>query len=174
MCAVMSGYSLLSNLACEQYICFCVGLSLCPGLHACRIFVMLLELVHAVPLFLFLLDTAMPPYRVVLEALRDPVAFELILVQREGEYPDGGHGYASELVEVFRKIHTYDPNFQADAILDIMTDLEVRLDHAEGRLGEWVCGWLEASLQVSWDCWSIRFNEPFYHLYRNRLTQDCS
>jgi hypothetical protein len=135
---------------------------------------MLLELMHAVPLFLFLLDKAMPPYRVVLEALRDPVAFELILLHIDNECPDEGHGYASELVEVFRKIHIYDPSFQADVILDIMQDLEVRLDHAEGRLGEWVCGWLEASLQVSWDCWSIRFNEPFTHLYRNRLTQDCS
>jgi hypothetical protein len=35
-----------------------------------------------------------------------------------------------------------------------MEDLEVLLDHAEGRLGDGVCGWLEASLQVSWDCWS--------------------
>jgi hypothetical protein len=138
------------------------------------IFVMLLELMHAVPLFLFLLDKAMPPYRVVLEALRDPVAFELILLHIDNECPDEAHGYASELVEVFRKIHTYDANSDDDAMLDMMVDLQVRIDHADERLGECVCGWLEASLQVSWDCWSIRFNEPFAHLYRNRLTQDCS
>jgi hypothetical protein len=104
----------------------------------------------------------MHSYRVVREALRDPVAFELILLQIENELPDEGHGYASELVEVFRKIHIYDPSFQADVILDIMQDLEVRLDHAEGRLGEWVCGWLEASLQVSWDCWSTISRVPIF------------
>jgi hypothetical protein len=50
----------------------------------------------------------MHSYRVVREALRDPVAFELILLQIENDNlidnPDEGHDYASELVEVFRKI----------------------------------------------------------------------
>jgi hypothetical protein len=128
--------------------------------------------------FLCPLNKAMHSYRVVREALRDPVAFEQILLQIENDHlidnPDEGHDYASEMVEVFRKIHTDDQTIQAEEILEIMENLEVLLDHAEGRLGDGVCGWLEASLQVSWDCWSTRFNKPFAHLYRHRLTQDCS
>jgi hypothetical protein len=138
------------------------------------IFVMLLELMHAVPFFLFLLDKAMPPYRVVLEALHDPVAFEVMLLDIDKKCPDEAHGYASQLVEVYRKIQTSDANSDAHAILDIMVDLQVRIDHADGRLDARVCGCLEASLQVSWDCWSIRFNKPFAHLYRLCLTQDLA
>jgi hypothetical protein len=110
----------------------------------------------------------MPSYRLVQAVLRDPVAFELILLQIE--CPAEGHCYADALVEVFRKIHTDDANFDADAIYDIMADLQVRIDHADERLGELVCGWLEASLQVSWDSWSIRFNRPFSNMYRTRFT----
>jgi hypothetical protein len=116
----------------------------------------------------------MHSYRVVLEALRDPVAFEQILSQIEKENhidnPVEGHDYASELVEVFEKIHTDDQTIPAEEILEIMENLEVLLDHAKRRLGDGVCGWLEASLQVSWDCWSTRFNKPRAHLFRHRLT----
>jgi hypothetical protein len=110
------------------------------------IFVMLLELMHAVPFFLFLLDKAMPPYRVVLEALHDPVAFEVMLLDIDKKCPDEAHGYASQLVEVYRKIQTSDANSDAHAILDIMVDLQVRIDHADGRLdARYVVAWRRLS-----------------------------
>jgi hypothetical protein len=52
MCVVMSGYLLLSNLACEMYICFCVGLFFCPGRRACRLFCYVVGARDPVPLLI--------------------------------------------------------------------------------------------------------------------------
>jgi hypothetical protein len=101
--------------------------------------------------------------------LLDPVAFELIL--RELECPPEGLAYANALVDVFRTIRINDGNQDANAILCVMEDLEVSIDHAEARIGELSITWLEASLQLIWDRWSIRFNRRFSNLYRNRFSE---
>ena len=106
-------------------------------------------------------------YGSVQSVLLDPVAFELIL--RELECPSEGLAYANALVEVFRKIRTNDANPDANAILCVMEDLEVSIDHADERIGELSITWLEASLQLIWDRWSIRFKRSFAHLYEDRF-----
>ena len=108
-------------------------------------------------------------YGSVQSVLLDPVAFELIL--RELECPSEGLAYANALVEVFRKIRTNDANPDANAILGVMEDLEVSIDYANERIGELAITWLEASLQLIWDRWSIRFNRRFANLYRHHFNE---
>ncbi len=109
----------------------------------------------------------MLPYGSVQSVLLDPVAFELIL--RELECPSEGLAYANALVDVFRQICTNDANPDANAILGVMEDLQVSIDHANERIGEVAITWLEASLQLVWDHWSIRFNRRFSDLYEDRF-----
>jgi hypothetical protein len=105
----------------------------------------------------------------VQSVLLDPVAFEIKL--RELECPSEGLAYANALVDVFRQIRTVDANQDANAILGVMEDLQVSIDHANERIGEVAITWLEASVQLIWDRWSIRFNRRFANLYRHHFNE---
>lgn len=127
-------------------------------------------LVQATTSFVFCFNLLnMLTYGSVQSVLLDPVAFELIL--RELECPPEGLAYANALVDVFRQILTVVANQDANAILGVMEDLQVSIDHANERIGEVAITWLEASVQLIWDRWSIRFNRRFANLYRNHFNE---
>jgi hypothetical protein len=127
-------------------------------------------LVQATTSFVFCFNLLnMLTYGSVQSVLLDPVAFELIL--RELECPPEGLAYANALVDVFRQILIVVANQDANAILGVMEDLQVSIDHANERIGEVAITWLEASVQLIWDRWSTRFNRRFANLYRNHFNE---